>query len=250
MYLTDNLSADSTRDLVRPFEKGGQVTVIEEHDDDYAQSKWVTRMARQAHADGADWVINCDADEFWWSSWGPDLRSIFGVLGADVGVVLADRSDFPPIEQRTKEPFWEVMVYRKNESLNALGRPLPPKAAHRAASDVVVAQGNHAVDGLEHLDRVRDGRLQILHFPVRSERQFTQKIVNGGAAYARNEFLDPEVGSTWRTLYAEYLERGLWDRYSNEAMDIEGVDDLVASGDLVLDLRLRDRLRCLGGHLC
>ncbi|MEL7210464.1 MAG: hypothetical protein AAGK32_19905, partial [Actinomycetota bacterium] len=42
----------------------------------------------------------------------------------------------------------------------------------------------------------------ILHFPVRSGPRFENKIVLGGAAYARNTELPEEVGKIWRDLYA------------------------------------------------
>ncbi len=65
--VTDNKSEDSTPDIIRDYERRGIARYIYEGADDYNQSAWVTRMARLAATDyAADWVINNDADEFWW----------------------------------------------------------------------------------------------------------------------------------------------------------------------------------------
>ena len=39
------------------------------------------------------------------------------------------------------------MTLRERESLNPLGKPLPPKLAHRAHPEITVVQGNHKVEG-------------------------------------------------------------------------------------------------------
>ena len=47
--------------------RSGHVRLIREPGEDLRQNEWVTRMARLAATEyGADWVINSDADEFWW----------------------------------------------------------------------------------------------------------------------------------------------------------------------------------------
>src|SRR3974390_1036225 len=68
---TDNLSQDRTADILLEYERAGRMEYVREIDDTYVQHIWVTRMARRAHVEyGADWVINCDADEFWWPRYG------------------------------------------------------------------------------------------------------------------------------------------------------------------------------------
>ena len=59
--------------------RDGQLHLIREAGEDLRQNEWVTRMARMAATKfGADWVINSDADEFWW----PRGASLNGVLAA------------------------------------------------------------------------------------------------------------------------------------------------------------------------
>jgi hypothetical protein len=128
------------------------------------------------------------------------------------------------------------MTLRERESLNPLGKPLPPKLAHRADPEIAVAQGNHKVEGAQLGERLDDGSIEILHFPMRTYGQFENKIVKGGRAYGRNRELPLRTGRTWRRLYAAWEEGRLHDHYD---------DNVVAEGaraDLVEDTRLRDYL--------
>ena len=136
------------------------------------------------------------------------------------------------------------MVYRQVRSVNALGRPLPPKVAHRAAADVSVAQGNHAVRGLG--DAVVDGLVEILHFPLRRYDQFVNKIAKGGAAYERNAELPREVGITWRALFERHRVEGLADWFAGELYDAARIARELESGTIVEDHRLRDFLAKTG----
>jgi Glycosyl transferase family 2 len=238
VIVTDNGSEDSTVEILREYEARGVVRVLLEPTDDYSQWRWVTRMARLAATEhGADWVINNDADEFWWPRDG-DLNSIFEGLGDEVGMLVAYRTNFVP-RPEDGGPFWERMTLRERESLNPLGKPLPPKIAHRAHRDVTVEQGNHKIDGVELGERLDDGSIEILHFPMRTYGQFENKIVKGGRAYLRNRELPQAKGRTWRRLYEVWEQGGLRDHYD------ENVAADATRDDLIQDTRLRDFLRGL-----
>ena len=236
--ITDNKSEDTTAAIIRKYEKQGVARYIYEDADDYNQSAWVTRMARLAAVEhGADWVINNDADEFWWPHTA-DLKQTFSDVAAEQGIVVAPRHDFVALNQET-DTFFRDMVYRKKVSLNAIGKPLPPKVAHRADPQVEVAQGNHWAT-LSHEYGTAENLIDIFHFPLRSYAQFTNKIIKGGQAYERNTTHSAKAGDTWRKLYKEYQRNGLTDYYRKQSFSPRQIEHGLQDGSLISDRRLPD----------
>ena len=135
-------------------------------------------------------------------------------------MLVAHRENFVPRPEDGR-PFWERMTLRERESLNPLGKPLPPKLAHRADPEIEVAQGNHKVEGAELGERLDDGSIEILHFPMRTYAQFENKIIKGGRAYARNRELPQRTGRTWRRLYETWEQGKLRDHYDDNVI-VEG----------------------------
>lgn len=210
IIVTDNKSVDGTRELLEHYAAGGRVHIIDEPDDTYAQAKWVTRMARMAYNErNADWVIHCDADEFWWPSRG-DLASWLSAIPDAYGVVSVPLFDFVPVLAETREVQNRMAVRRRRRG--------KVKVAHRGDPQVSVAQGNHRLDTTSHERYPGAPGAIIFHFPARSYRQFETKVVNGGAALARNTELPYESGQHWRRLYSLFQEGRLQEYYRQEVM--------------------------------
>ena len=236
---TDNGSVDDTVEILRGYEAEGVLRLLHEPTDDYSQWKWVTRMARMAAKEGADWVINADADEFWWPRNGAGLGEEFDSLPDETGVVQVARHNFPPrpVDERA---FLERMTIRDLDSRNSRGRPLPPKVAHRAHPEITVEMGNHRVSGPDLGLKTPGDRLEILHFPMRTYEQFENKIVKGGRALAANTELPPGKGQTWRQLYALWEQGKLRQFYEGETL----LGREVPPG-YIEDTRLRDFMTAL-----
>jgi hypothetical protein len=96
---TDNASRDATTEILESYARSGHLHLIREPAEGLRQGEWVTRMARLAATDfGADWVnwvINSDADEFWWPR-GGSLRDVLAAVPARYGIVEAFWRSFVP----------------------------------------------------------------------------------------------------------------------------------------------------------
>lgn len=236
----DNRSTDQTATILRSYEKHGILCYLFQESDDYSQGKWVTEMARMAAVQyGAKWVINNDADEFWWPISNESLRDCLLNIPEEFGVVEAQRHNFVPVKNVSGK-FYDQMIYRQATSVNPLGRPLPAKVCHRGLSNVVVAQGNHKVEGFQSA-RVYKQAIEILHFPFRSIKQYEKKVVDGGRAYQRNTELSQEMGDAWRQLYRAYQnEGGLPTFCTSQVRDLTQIEREVREGLLIEDRRLKD----------
>lgn len=244
---TDNLSDDGTREVLEHYSQRNLLHLILQSDDTYAQSTWVTRMARMAAVDyQADWVINSDADEFWWPEASNDLKELLANVPPEIDALSVSRCNFVPIAFADTSRFLEAMTVRERVSRNALGEPLPPKTCHRGYPDVLVAMGNHAVSRTAGSTNVGQAPLTILHFPLRSYEQFSRKISLGGAALERNEELGPTIVGTWRMLYKKWQQGELEAYYVAQQVAAAELDSALASRRLIRDERLRDFMRRSG----
>ena len=235
---TDHRSSDGTTDVLERHAREGSVHLIREDAERIRQSEWVTRMARLAATEhGADWVLNSDADEFWWPRAGT-LKDVLAAVPGEFGVVRAVSRVFVP---RPGDDPWPDRLTARLALDAPINDPATPyrhvaKAAHRGHPDVVVLQGNHSVEGTGLRELRPWAGLELLHFPLRSEEQVERKHRNTLAAWERNlrgDLARSRAGSAdafhARVVVGdEALARGL------------------ASGALVEDTRLRDALRTLG----
>jgi hypothetical protein len=235
----DHGSEDDTLAILARYRDRGILTLYQQDDPGYYQAEWVTAMAREAAvAHQADWVINNDADEFWWPSQG-DLRQTLASLPDTVGGVHISRCNFPAIVASDDQDFLARMIYRDQQSVNVLGQPLPSKFCHRGYDTIVVSQGNHDANDDALQSKIFFEGIEIFHFPVRSFDQFASKIRHGGKAYQLSPRLDGRIGATWRSLYAIDQQGGLRPVYQQQCL---ALTDLSGRHDdrWILDTRLRD----------
>jgi hypothetical protein len=181
---TDHRSEDGTTEILQGYAREGHLRLIREEADRVRQADLVTRMARLAASEhGADWVINSDADEFWWPRAGT-LKEALAAVPAPYGVVYAPMCYFLP--RRGAGPFYDVMTVRLSQHApinDPLSRYRPTlKAAHRATSSVIVLRGNHEVEQAGPRFTVWHP-LEVLHFPDRSPEQCARKYANTVAAW-------------------------------------------------------------------
>ena len=228
---TDNASTDGTTEILERYERDGVLELIREPSGDFQQGQWVTRMARLAAERGADWVINADADEFWWPRAG-NLKEALDRLPGRYGIVHGVWRPFVP-RPDDGEFFAERMTVRLSmqAAINDPTNPFRParKATHRAHPQVRVRDGNHDVEGVPLVTLHGWYPLEVFHLPLRTREQVERKYTGGAHRGLRFMPGDNRLQAGADPLVVDdvELERG------------------VAAGVLVEDTRLRDALRTL-----
>jgi hypothetical protein len=241
---TDNRSTDGTTEVLERYARDGYVYVIREEGEDLRQDEWVTRMARLAATDfAADWVINSDADEFWWPR-GASLRDVLAAVPPRYGTVSAFLRMFVP-RPGDEEPF-ERMTVRFSalapiHDPASLYKPIR-KVVHRAHPEIRLTRGNHALID-SPFDPLRGWYpIEVFHFPFRSLEQATHKTSLQGTAFEKIE----RSPTAYHANMFSALREGRFDEYYRSL--VVGDDEVergVEEGRLVVDTRLRDALRQL-----
>ena len=234
--ITDNNSTDETPAIIQEFvEKGWVVESIKETDTGYQQKKWVDRMVLLARKHGADWVINADADEFWYT---PSGSLKHGLDTTSANVLRAEVRNVLPEEDR---PFteWTSVVYPVPNpqdydlsTYSIYGKDMV-KVMHRTKGYLKISMGNHKVSMI--LPRRKNSDITIFHFNVRSRAQFIEKMENGGKELVANP--SKRGGRHWRYFY-ELHQQGLLSAEYDRVVGYSVLDRLRADGFVRTDDRL------------
>lgn len=205
--ITDNNSTDGTPQIIEHYkQRGWVVEAIEERATNYEQKRWVDRMvwlAKTKHH--ANWVINADADEFWYAP-GGNLPQLLATLSANV-LHCQVRNMLPEANRPWTEWSHTVRPVPQPEtafdlSPYSLYVPQAGKVMHRAAGYLQISMGNHKVKMLPY--RQADAGIIVYHYNLRSREQFMQKMINGGQQLEQHK--SKHGGRHWRYFYALYKE--------------------------------------------
>lgn len=232
----DNGSDDGTTEILESYARDGHLDLTRDAGE-LRQSEWVTRLARRAATEfGADWIINSDADEFWWPR-GGSFKDVLAAVPLRFGSVRGMWRHFAPRPEGDAF-FAERMTVRVCNPGAEDNSPYSPryKTAHRAHPEVTVLTGNHRAlaPGLDGLPGWYP--IDVLHFPIRSLEQCREK-------YVRWWQIGP---STFRgAVYDADREGRLREFYESYVIDDAALAAGLETGALAVDTRLRDALRAL-----
>lgn len=241
IYALDHNSVDGTPDILRRFEQDGVLRMLREGGEVHDQSRRVTKLARMAYAElKPDWVINNDADEFWWPIAG-NLKHILAAVPDCYGKLIIPRHDFLP-RLGGDAPFSERMLWRGTTSPTPTGKLLGPKAVHRGDPEVVVAPGNHDATGPTLRPAPELPLIEVMHFPARTYEQFERKVRITGRGYELLEDRGAGIGEDQLKLL-ELLRAGELERYFQSwAVSDDELRRGTLEGRFVKDVRLRELL--------
>jgi hypothetical protein len=243
---TDNNSRDGTTEILERYARDGCLHLFREPAEGLRQGDWVTRMARMAATEfGADWVINSDADEFWWPRDG-SLKDVLAAVPPRYGVVHAFWRCFVP-RPDDDSSFADRMTIRLSQQApindpSSVYRPVT-KVAHRSDPTITVGRGNHGLIGGGLRPLTTWYPIEILHFPLRSRAQWTRKIGLQGEAFTNHI---KRAGTGYHlSAYAALQSGRIDEQYESLLVDDDAVARGLADGTLAVDTRLRDVLAAI-----
>lgn len=195
ILIADNGSTDGTDEILQQLSaQDSRVQWSRDHGS-FLPSRIATGLARQAHEEGADWVVPVDADEFWHVR-GGDLRGF--LRGSNAGVLQAQVTNF--VQRRSQKrsssdallhmtrrvekpvsppPYAQDLVEAKQISF--IEKMYPQKCVSRPSGKIEIGIGNHRVHGASG-PKEQTEELICLHAPMRSRAVLEERIRDSARA--------------------------------------------------------------------
>jgi len=197
--IMDHHSDDNTKEILEGLKNRGLDIEIEHQSSlGYYQAVWMNDLSKKAFRKGTDWIIPCDADEFWVINSVEKLPDYLGRVDGNIQVLKAYWHNCQAIEGKT--PFYEN-IYFKSDSTS--------KVIYRSALNAELSMGNHSVLHTDKTQEVLD--LKVMHFQYRDYASIYNKFVNGGQSYEAS-ILPMCYGVHWKQGFDQY-KRGQLNEY-------------------------------------
>lgn len=251
--VTDNNSEDNTVAILEELKlQGIPIEIINETEKTYYQNVWVDRMIKIARDKyRADWVINSDADEFWYPV-SLNLKQEIFRYSSFYNVLQVFLINFHPFENRDDFLCSSYFVRRNLQPFEQtlLGIPINSfndacfchKVIHATKDYKQIAMGNHNV--LMKKNRmVYCPYIRLYHYTVRNYAHFERKVAAGGKAY--ENYQDIEKGKHWRRWYGYYKEGKLKEAYHKEFV-MNKIRELLHYGVIARDNTVESYMRYAG----
>lgn len=238
-------STDNTANILEKLQKEGIVKEIINKSGSVHQHRiWVNELIKIAKKKyKADWVINADADEFFYSKdW--DLKK--SIVRFDANSILLDSTFFYPANDEEnflyssyfiKKPLNKEMleILNKKYSFDNQDSPLSkftkvwcPKVIHKTKGFIKIEDGNHSVK--MHFQReIPSSDIVLYHYYIKNYKEFEKKISKWRKVKTREGF------SYLSSLYAMYDEGNLKSDYYDKYYGAEMFNILREEGVVVKD---------------
>jgi hypothetical protein len=248
----DNGSDDRSLDVLLRLSRELPILVASEPGP-YRQSEKMTRMARWATCQGADWVLPIDADEFWTGAESP-LREVLAQVPSSVSAVKVDVVNF--VQRRdvlvpdpaslltmTMTPIRNSNVASRvlegqvdNDLIGFVEYIYESKWISRAAPRILIGEGNHYVWNTSG-EMPSLSSIACLHAPFRARSVFIPKLDFGRRILEGDGQWASWHARRWWRLARQGRMNAEWaaNSYEDRALDVGG-----RRRELLEDTRLRD----------
>jgi len=223
--VTDNNSTDHTRDILVKLAQEFELIIIDESSTDFLQAAWTTSMVLRAKNElKADWVLCCDADEFWVPQKGRSLKDVFkggaSIINCErknmVMPVDAANSDYDYLDTCLKIVNPVLFAKQSNAVLSQTNLSLSiakvgDKVAVNTHGLIRVKAGNHNAKHWWKWSRIKTAEVEVYHYPFRAFSRFECQVKNilGNIAGGKAEL--GQHAYRWKEQY----EKGLLEEEYN-----------------------------------
>ena len=206
VHVADNGSTDGTLAILQRIAAADARVRLHRAPGAFLQPEVMGGLLREAVAEGADWLLPNDADEFLWMD-GGTLRARCAAAPGIGGFYLRVRNfvQFRSVVQDRPGSI-ETMAFSatpagtqaeaeglvSREGLPFVRMTYPPKLLLRASPSLVLHRGQHGADGL-CCDVSETPVGEFLHAPIRSRDDLLTRVSHG----ERVQEVAPDPGTSW-----------------------------------------------------